>query len=134
MEPIFIVRSSRMAEIQTRWIIMARTEVRHQPHVYSASLNSYTRGMFFAPTGFPTDIERDSGGDLGISGGGSPSRRRDGGGQDTVETPADCSLPSRTAPETGTLVGRAPGGDDAGDPALLPRFARQAMDGPVQSP
>ena len=56
METIFIVRSSLMADIQTRWIIMARTEVRRQPHVYSTALNSDTRGIYLAPTGFPGDI------------------------------------------------------------------------------
>jgi hypothetical protein len=51
-----------------------------------------------------------------------------------VETFADLPLSSRTATATRTLVGRAPGGDAAGDHALLPRFAWQAMDGSIPSP
>ena len=48
---------------------MVRTVARRQPQVYSASVSSDTRGIYVAPTGFPADIERDSGGDLGKSGG-----------------------------------------------------------------
>jgi hypothetical protein len=44
--------------------MMARTVARRQPIVYSAYLNSYTRGIYFAPTGFSGDIERNSTGDL----------------------------------------------------------------------
>ena len=51
-----------------------------------------------------------------------------------METPADRSLSSRTTSSAGTIVGRAPGGDAARDHALLPRFAWQALDGPVPSP
>ena len=69
----------------------------------------------------------------GLSGGGSSSGRRDSGGQNPVETPADLPLPSRTIPAAGTLVGRAPGGDAARDHALLPRFAWQAVEGSVPS-
>jgi hypothetical protein len=70
----------------------------------------------------------------GISGGGPTSRRRDGGGQNTVETPSDCSISPRTTSSAGTLVGRAPGGDVTRDHAFLPRFAWQAVDGSVPSP
>ena len=43
--------------------MMPRTETFRQPHVCSASLNSDTRGIYFAATGFPPDNRRNSGGD-----------------------------------------------------------------------
>src|SRR5215217_856778 len=69
-----------------------------------------------------------------ISGGSSSYRRRDGRGTNTVETPSDRPLSPRTTPAAGTVVGRAPGGDAARGHALLPRFARQAVDGSVRTP
>jgi hypothetical protein len=38
--------------------MMPHTETCGQPHVYSASLNSDTRGIYFAATGFPTEEAR----------------------------------------------------------------------------
>src|SRR5215208_5075551 len=69
-----------------------------------------------------------------ISGGSSSYRRRYGRGTNTVETPSDGPLSSRTTPAAGTVVGRAPGGDAARGHALLPRFAGQAVDGSVRTP
>jgi hypothetical protein len=42
--------------------MMPRTEACRQPHVYSGSLNSDMRSIYFAATGFPADIGRNPGG------------------------------------------------------------------------
>src|SRR5215207_1492676 len=57
-----------------RGAMMPRTEACRQPHVYSASLNSETRGIYFAATRFPADAGRKPGGDHRAP---QPARRGD---------------------------------------------------------